>query len=175
MANEEENTNMETENQGSDSTGSEETPVKKEKRTRTSPRTKALDEVIAMLVSYASDVEEDVKENSPTGANPAILETISDAILETVSDIKGRITSMLDEGSTKPTYNGRHYIGVNADGSRAGFQSNTAPNKRTHGGGTKHNYTSVLGPFRTSEGVDFRLKFTPDELKDKLVECPAIF
>lgn len=127
----------------------------KEKRTRTSPRTKALDEVVAMLAAMLGDLTEEQKENGESAELAAKLEL--------VTDISGRVTTMANEGAQKPDYAGRHYIGVTATGERVAFNNNVPPTKRSHGPETKHNFTTVYGPFRTTEGVQYRLD-NPDTL-----------
>lgn len=140
-----------------------ETPAaEKVKRTRTSPRTKALDEVIAALDAALSDLAEEQKENGS--------ELTLDAKIEALSDFKGRVTSMADSGASKPEYAGRHYIARKADGTLAAFDSNVPPTRRSHGPESKHAFANAFGPFRTVEGVEYRL--THD---DALADYAPIF
>lgn len=137
--------------------------VVKEKRTRLSPRVKAFDEVISMLGEHISDLQEERKE-----AGDQQHEMILISQIELLSDIMNKVKSMSDEGVAKPTYTGRHYIKVDADGNRSAFNSNVAPLARTHGLGTRTNAASILGPFRFVHGVEYRLAH-PE------VECPVVF
>lgn len=127
------------------------------KRTRTSPRTKALDEVIAMLDANLADLAKQDQDDLTVQSK-----------VEAVSDIKNRVVGLLEAGAEKPTYAGRHYIGVSADGARVGFDSNVPPTRRSHGPESKHAFTSVLGPFRTEEGVSYRIEH-PE------TECAIVF
>lgn len=127
------------------------------KRTRTSPRVKFGDEIVVMLDGILSDLGKQDAEDIEVAAK-----------LELTSDIRGRVVSMIAEGVDKPSYNGRHYIGTKANGERVAFDSNVPPTRRSHGAETKHGFTSVLGPFRTSEGTAFRIEH-PD------TPCPVVF
>jgi hypothetical protein len=138
------------------------TAEEKEKRTRTSPRTKMLGEVLDMLDAYKGDVEARKGEPEPD------TDEDFDTILNTVSDIRGRVEAMVGGQAPKPVYGGRHYIGVAADGTRSHFQANSQPTKLSFGPGTKHNFSSVLGPFRTEEGANYRVSH-PEE------QCPVLF
>lgn len=154
-------TNNETENTNTDTSG--ESPTEKAKRTRTSPRTKALDEVLVMIDAHVADLKaQDANED-----DDAILAEHAGAFTA-LNDIRGRIVSLSDEGAPKPTYGGRHYISVSEDGTRTHFQANMVPTKRSHGVGSKTNFASVLGPFRTEDGVAHRLAH-PE------TECPIVF
>jgi hypothetical protein len=132
--------------------------VTKAKRTRTSPRTKALDEVCVMIDSFVADLRKGEEENDEENSEK----------IEVALDLRGRVTTLAEDGAPKPTYNGRHYLGVTEEGTRVHFQSNMPPTARSHGRGSKSNYTSVLGPFRTQEGVDYRIA-------NPGVECPKVF
>lgn len=149
------------------STNPTETPAEKEKRTRTSPRTKMLGEVLDMLDAYKADVEQQQKDASGEGAEPDTDEDFT-TILTTVSDIRGRVMAMVGGQAPKPVYGGRHYIGVKADATRSHFQANSTPTKLAYGPGSKHDFSSVLGPFRTEDGATYRVEH-PE------VECPVVF
>lgn len=109
------------------------------KRHRTSPRTKAFDETLAMIDTYIKGWSEEKNED------------IRNALLASFSHLQGKVTELRDAGAPKPAYGGRHYVGVTADGARVWFQKNTAPTKRADGA----KFASVLGPFRTKEGAGY--------------------
>jgi hypothetical protein len=155
------NTNSTGDTGAADTTGSDPVVEVKEKRSRLSPRTKAFDEALAMIDAHIADLTEEMKNNPGDCHHNKIA-------IATATDLRGKVEGMSNEGLQKPNYNGRHYIAVLADGSRVGFDCNTLPTKRSHGEGTASNYMSVLGPFRTVEGVNFRIEH-PEEA------CPVIF
>lgn len=135
------------------------------KRTRTSPRVKALDEVLVMLTAMSADL---TTERAETDDEDLVKVSQLDAEINRVNDIVGRVTSLSNDGPSATTYGGRHYIGIHQNGARSAFDSNVPPTVRSHGPGTKTDYTSVLGPFRTEDGVAYRIE-NPD------TECPVVF
>ena len=116
----------------------------KEKRTRTSPRVKFGEEILGMI-----------KEEFVGGRF-------------TLDNITSKIQTMMSDGPQQPEYAGRWYVGVKADNSRTAFQANNLPTKMSYGIGSKHDFTSVLGPMRTEAGADYRVK-NPN------TECEVVF
>jgi hypothetical protein len=139
-------------------TNTEETttlPTEKVKRTRLSPRVKFAEEVIAMMSEHLSDLQEERKE---TDVGDLTNITELDAKIALVSDLSGKVQSLVDEGNSKGEYSGRHYVGkLASDGSLVAFDSNTTPTKRSHGPETKHGFSTVWGPQRTKEGRAYRM------------------
>lgn len=121
------------------------TSSEKEKRTRTSPR-----------IKFGAELLEWVNALKAEGKNPSL------------DEISTKVQAMMDEGPEKPEYAGRHYIGVKADGSRSHFQANSQPTRLSYGPDSKHGFASVLGPFRTQDGAEWRVSH-PEE------QTPVIF
>lgn len=115
------------------------------KRTRTSPRTKAFNEVLALLATLES---EDV----------GFLESLTAKVVSMRDTVPATKTDSGDddeEGSEKGSnvsYIGRNFVGVNAAGEREWFAATKVPTKETHG----EKYVSVFA-FRRKEGAEYRV------------------
>lgn len=131
------------------------TDTEKTKRTRMSPRVKALDEVCGLIDAVLKDLAE---QGSDEG------------VADVMSDLRGRVQGLADDGSPKAEYAGRHYIAELSDGTFASFDSNSVPTRRAFGAGTKTNYAKVYGPFRTTSGIAYRL-----ERPTMIAESPLVF
>jgi len=146
-----------------DNTATNPTPTDTaEKRTRTSPRSKMLFEVMDMLDAYKVDVEAQKTEAVAEGEEAKSY----NAILSTVSDIRGRVEAMVGGQIQKPVYGGRWYIGRKNDGSHDAFQANSPPTRLKFGS----MYSAVFGPCRTESGAVYRT-----EHPEMLAEIPALF
>lgn len=154
----------------------EETTLPKEKRSYTSQRVKFAGQVLAMLGDHLSDFQEERKECSD---EYIVDSTILDAKIALVSDLSGKVQSLLEEkkvvatgepkrrgrppgsknGTTKAQKSeqtGSHYIGVK-NGSYTAFDSNALPTVASHGKASEYGFEAVYGGFRTRAGLEYRL------------------
>lgn len=157
----------------------------KEKQHRTSPRTKAFYEVIAVIGAYIADEQKAFEEQS-AAINDADLDQDERQALQTshgefgiaintALDIKARIESMIGTQSQKPAYAGRHYIGVREDGSRECFMCQNRPTRASHGIQSDHKFSIAYGPFRTEEGAAYRMTHFEDAPKSATDMLKAVF
>lgn len=115
----------------------------KERRGRTSPRTKAFNEVLNLL-SNQDDVinlqELKVK-----------VESLRDRKLNANNDNDGEGGENVNNNTNKPGHPGLHYVGVDAlTGDRVHFQATSTPTKVIDG----DRYTTVYR-FRTRKGAEY--------------------
>jgi hypothetical protein len=120
--------------------GAMEVPVSNDKvRTRTSPRSKAFDEALAVIAHFTAEWE-----NEEDG----------ESVVEVLNTLTSQLSIIRDKGPQGPQGSiGKHYVVKGFDNSLSHFQTTARVSKTSHG----NRFAQVFGPFRFKDAAMWRV------------------
>ena len=108
-------------------------------RTRTSPRSKAFDEALAVIAHFTTEWE-----NEEEGEN----------VVEVLNTLTSQLSIIRDKGPQGPQGSiGKHYVVKGFDNSLSHFQTTARVSKTSHG----NRFAAVYGPFRFKDAAMWRV------------------
>jgi hypothetical protein len=109
-------------------------------RTRTSPRTKAIDECLAVIAHFTTEWS-----NEEDGEN----------VVEVLNTLTSQLSIIRDKGPQGPQGSiGKHYVVKLVDGKLEHFQTTARVSKTSHG----QRFAKVFGPYRFKDGALYVVK-----------------
>jgi len=130
-----------------------------EKAARKGPYFNCTNEIRAMITNLPTEDNKDAKpglldkwRTDPCDENDEIACSVRDAVIGVLSLLDAQIVTFRDLPRDPSEATGKHYVGVNGDGTRSHFKSSTVPTEKSS---NAVNFKIVLGPFGTFGGAEY--------------------